>query len=75
MSPIGFGLLLGFVLFLLLAAYGYWQVGMIVWLPTASVGSWMENQNERPAPPGHCRCGYDLTGNESGTCPECGERR
>jgi hypothetical protein len=24
-------------------------------------------------PPGHCqRCGYDLTGNESGICPECG---
>lgn len=24
-------------------------------------------------PPNHCRkCGYDLTGNESGTCPECG---
>ena len=24
-------------------------------------------------PPGHCqKCGYDLTGNESGTCPECG---
>jgi hypothetical protein len=24
-------------------------------------------------PPGHCRrCGYDLTGNESGVCPECG---
>ncbi len=23
--------------------------------------------------PGHCqRCGYDLTGNVSGTCPECG---
>ncbi len=23
--------------------------------------------------PGHCsRCGYNLTGNESGTCPECG---
>ena len=23
--------------------------------------------------PGHCQqCGYDLTGNESGTCPECG---
>jgi hypothetical protein len=21
---------------------------------------------------GHCRCGYDLTGNVSGTCPECG---
>ena len=23
--------------------------------------------------PGHCsKCGYDLTGNESGVCPECG---
>ena len=22
--------------------------------------------------PGHCRCGYDLQGNESGRCPECG---
>lgn len=21
----------------------------------------------------HCRCGYDLTGNESGICPECGQ--
>ena len=25
-------------------------------------------------PPGHChKCGYDLTGNTSGRCPECGE--
>lgn len=24
-------------------------------------------------PPGYCQsCGYDLTGNESGVCPECG---
>ncbi len=22
--------------------------------------------------PGHCPCGYDLTGNTSGKCPECG---
>ena len=22
--------------------------------------------------PGHCRCGYDLRGNQSGKCPECG---
>ena len=29
----------------------------------------------RRIPPGHCPCGYDLTGNVSGTCPECGERR
>ena len=26
----------------------------------------------KPAKPGHCRCGYDLHGNESGVCPECG---
>ena len=26
----------------------------------------------KPVKPGHCRCGYDLTGNVSGTCPECG---
>ncbi len=25
-----------------------------------------------PPPPGFCRCGYDLTGNESRRCPECG---
>ena len=22
--------------------------------------------------PGHCECGYDLTGNVTGVCPECG---
>lgn len=27
----------------------------------------------RPPPPGHCRtCGYDLTGNVTGMCSECG---
>ena len=30
---------------------------------------------DRRAPPGHCQhCGYDLTGNVSGVCPECGEK-
>ena len=30
----------------------------------------------RRIPPGHCpHCGYDLTGNVSGKCPECGAGR
>lgn len=30
---------------------------------------------ERRCPKGHCQtCGYDLTGNVSGICPECGEK-
>jgi hypothetical protein len=28
----------------------------------------------KPRPAGHCQnCGYDLTGNVSGRCPECGK--
>ena len=31
---------------------------------------------DRRVPPGHCRrCGYDLTGNVSGRCPECGAEK
>ena len=26
----------------------------------------------KPVKPGHCRCGFNLTGNQSGKCPECG---
>ncbi len=33
---------------------------------------WKDN----PPPPTHCRfCGYDMKGNVSGVCPECGTRR
>ena len=43
-------------------------VAMII--PTASF--WFLDRR-RCFPPGHCRrCGYDLTGNISGRCPECG---
>ena len=32
------------------------------------------HRDRRCSPTGHCqRCGYDLTGNVSGRCPECGQ--
>lgn len=36
---------------------------------------WWLNERRFRVPPGHCpNCDYDLTGNVSGVCPECGER-
>lgn len=55
--------------------YYYWRVALPLWLlalviavPTLFL--WWCG---RRFPAGHCRsCGYDLTGNTSGKCPECG---
>lgn len=34
---------------------------------------WSENRSNANDPPGRCaRCDYDLTGDASGVCPECG---
>jgi hypothetical protein len=49
-----------------------WFVLVIVAVPAALL--WWVDRHPDPLP-GHCRkCGYDLTGNVSGRCPECGER-
>ena len=46
-----------------------WILLLIFALPTA----YLWYRDRRP-PPGHCRrCGYNLTGNVSGVCPECGQ--
>lgn len=46
-----------------------WMVFLLVVAPTALF--WWR---DRRYPPGHCqRCGYNLTGNVSGKCPECGK--
>ncbi len=46
------------------------------WLPLiglALVSSTLFYLDRKRPPPGHCQsCGYDLTGNISGRCPECG---
>jgi hypothetical protein len=46
-----------------------WMPLLMVAVPTTIL--WWRDR--RRTPPGHCRrCGYNLTGNTSGTCPECG---
>ena len=51
------------------------NVVLPLWLPFVIVliPSFIAWYRSRPPPPGHCqKCSYDLTGNESGVCPECG---
>jgi hypothetical protein len=52
--------------------YPLWPLVLVVGLPTCLL-VWLDRR--RRIPPGHCqRCGYDLTGNVSGRCSECGEK-
>ncbi len=47
-----------------------WMLFVVAAVPTAFL--WWRDR--RGVPPGACRsCGYDLTGNVSGVCPECGK--
>jgi hypothetical protein len=47
-----------------------------LWLPVALLTPltiFLDRRDRRRRPPGHCQsCGYNLTGNTSGICPECG---
>lgn len=53
-------------------------VTIALWIPVAvtvllTAGLWLVERYRFPF--SHCqRCGYDLTGNVSGVCPECGSR-
>jgi hypothetical protein len=56
-----------------------WFVVLPIWLPFILVTlptAFLFYLDRRRIPP-HCcqKCGYDLTGNTSGTCPECGMLR
>ncbi len=46
-----------------------------LWLPLVALVllAWALRKRSQPVPLGSCEnCGYNLTGNTSGTCPECG---
>lgn len=42
-----------------------------IWMAVFTAIAVLLRDRRGPAP-GHCPCGYDMTGNEGGTCPECG---
>lgn len=52
-----------------------WAVVVPLWIPPLllAVPTYFLWRRHRSYPLGHCQsCGYDLIGNESGVCPECG---
>ncbi len=55
----------------------YWHYSLFIplWVPILTIAIptvWLWRRDRRH-PPGHCRnCGYDLTGNVTGVCSECG---
>ena len=54
---------------------GVWSVVVPLWMPlfVAAIATAFLWRRDRRPPPGHCQnCGYDLTGNITGLCPECG---
>ncbi len=62
------------------SSWGVGQSWCYVWIPLwipfvlLAVPTALLWWRDRKPPSGHCkRCGYDLTGNLSGVCPECGQ--
>jgi len=50
------------------------RVHVPIWamlVPVAALTAWLWRR-ERPRPNHCCLCGYNLTGNTTGRCPECG---
>ncbi len=48
-----------------------------LWIPTLLIAIpsfFLWRRNRKLPQEGHCECGYDLTGNVSGVCPECGKK-
>ncbi|GMU21385.1 MAG: hypothetical protein AMXMBFR13_14780 [Phycisphaerae bacterium] len=52
-----------------------WHVHLPLWIPAllVAIPTAILFWRDRRVPPGHCQqCGYNLTGNTSGVCSECG---
>ena len=53
-----------------------YKLSIPLWVPLLAVcvpTGWLFWSDHKRKKPGHCpSCGYSLTGNTSGTCPECG---
>ncbi len=59
----------------LYSGHNLYRCSVPLWIPLLIIGvpMFLAWRRDCPYPPGHCaECGYDLTGNVSGTCSECG---
>ena len=51
----------------------HYPVFEVMFVANVAATSYLWWRDDQYVPPGHCQhCGYDLTGNVSGRCPECG---
>jgi len=61
----------------IVSGYQHRFIRVPLWMPFLAfmiLTAILWHRERRMPPRGHClKCGYDLTGNESGRCPECGE--
>lgn len=56
----------------LFVAVPLWAIMIVGWIPFAFYVIRSMGRHSRRTVHPTCHCGYDLTGNVSGTCPECG---
>jgi len=56
-----------------------WKVLFPIWpgvvIAAGLPSIWIKTRRQKPVAAGCCTCGYNLTGNMSGICPECGAER
>lgn len=73
--PIACAFAVGMSFSVALIAPGLWAKNMfppLATLPLSPLAAWLVYRIGRPRPGCCAKCGYNLTGNVSGLCPECG---